>query len=78
MATRGELIASHLDVEEIREHVGADSLGYLSLGGLRRVGSALKHGFCDACFSDDYPVDVGEAGAQPQLSLFRTVGDDHD
>ncbi len=56
--------------------MGADSLGYLSLEGLRRASAALKHGFCDACFSDEYPVDVAHAGRQPQLSLFRNVGEE--
>jgi amidophosphoribosyltransferase len=76
--TREELIAANHSVEEIRALMGADSLGYLSLEGLRRVGGALKRGFCDACFSDEYPVDVGDAGDQPQLSLFRTIGEDDD
>jgi amidophosphoribosyltransferase len=76
--TRAELIAANHSVEEIRLLVGADSLGYLSLEGLRRCGGALKRGFCDACFSDEYPVDVGDVGDQPQLSLFRTIGEDDD
>jgi amidophosphoribosyltransferase len=76
--TREELIAANHSVEEIRALMGADSLGYLSLEGLRRCGGALKRGFCDACFSDEYPVDVGDAGDQPQLSLFRTIGEDDD
>jgi amidophosphoribosyltransferase len=76
--TREELIAANHSVEEIRLLLDADSLGYLSLEGLRRCGATLKRGFCDACFSDEYPVDVGEAGDQPQLSLFRTIGEDDD
>ena len=45
-------------MDEIREIMGADSLGYLSLEGLRKYAcarSSLKHGFCDACFSDELP-----------------------
>jgi amidophosphoribosyltransferase len=76
--TREELIASRHSVDEIRRMMGADSLGYLSLEGLRRCGEALKHGFCDACFSDEYPVDVGNGDPIPQLSLFRTVGEGDD
>jgi amidophosphoribosyltransferase len=76
--TREELIAANHSVDEIRQLMGADSLGYLSLEGLRRCGGTLKRGFCDACFSDEYPVDVGDAGDQPQLSLFRTIGEDDD
>jgi amidophosphoribosyltransferase len=76
--TRDELIAHQHSVEEIREIIGADSLAYLSLEGLRRTSAALKHGFCDACFSDEYPVRVDEDAATPQLSLFREVEDGND
>jgi len=71
--TREELIAARHSVEEIRAIMGADSLGYLTLEGLRRCGARLKHGFCDACFSDEYPVPPSEEGPAPQLSLFRAV-----
>ena len=71
--TREELIAHGYSVEEIRELIGAESLGYLSLEGLRGCGQVLKHGSCDACFSDSYPVEVGEGEPRPQLSLFRNV-----
>ena len=55
MPTEEELIASHKSVEEIREHLGVDSLGYLSLEGMK---NAVKgHGpYCDACFTGDYPT----------------------
>jgi len=76
--TREELIAHQHSVEEIREIIGADSLAYLSLEGLRRTSEVLKHGFCDACFSDEYPVRVDEDAATPQLSLFREVEDGSD
>ena len=58
---------------EIRELIGADSLGYLSLNGLRHCGETLKHGSCDACFSNEYPVAIGDEEPRPQLSLFRSV-----
>ncbi|HEY8339025.1 MAG TPA: amidophosphoribosyltransferase [Egibacteraceae bacterium] len=73
MATRAELIASDLSIEEIREFVGADSLAYLSLESLvaatKRPGSSL----CRACFDGDYPIPVpGEriaAGKQLPLAF---------
>jgi amidophosphoribosyltransferase len=69
-----ELIANERSVEEIRDIIGADSLGYLSLEGLRRVSASLKRGFCDACFSGEYPVPVDEEEEPtPQLSLFHEV-----
>ncbi len=78
MPTRSELIAYRLSVEEIRESIGADSLGYLSLEGLHRVSEQLKHGHCDACFSADYPVRIDPAQSAPQLSLFHLVGEHDD
>ncbi len=55
--TREELIASTHSIEEIRQFLGVDSLGYLSLDGmLRAAGSAS--GFCHACFSGHYPTPV--------------------
>ena len=51
-----QLIAAHKDVEGIRQHIGADSLAYLSVEGL--VASAPKTGYCTACFTGDYPVAI--------------------
>ena len=58
MATRRELIAAHKTVPQIREYIGADSLGYLSLDGLFKSIGLPKKIFCDACFTGDYPVAV--------------------
>lgn len=57
MATRQELIAARQSVESIRQHLGADSLGYLSQEGLQRA-LALGKTTCLACFNGDYPVSV--------------------
>ncbi|MCC7494799.1 MAG: amidophosphoribosyltransferase [Fimbriimonadaceae bacterium] len=58
MATRDELVASNHSVDEIREMVGADSLGYLSTDGLARaLGVSSKH-FCWACLTGRYPIPV--------------------
>jgi amidophosphoribosyltransferase len=76
--TREELIAHRYSVDEVRKLMGADSLGHLSLESLRKCSAVLKHGFCDACFSDQYPVAVEDEAVPPQLSLFRTVGEDDD
>jgi len=62
MATYGELIAHRLSVPEIQRHIGADSLGYLSLEGmLRAVGRPLSE-FCVACFTGDYPFEQKAGG----------------
>ncbi len=74
--TREELIAHQHTPEQIRELMGADSLAYLSLEGLRRSAAQLKHGVCDACFSDEYPVSPDAHEAVPQLTLFHSVEED--
>jgi len=55
MPTRGELIASQLDVTGIARRLGVDSLGYLSLEGMV---DAVAHAgpYCTACFSGEYPA----------------------
>ena len=58
MATRRELIAAHKSVEQIREFIGADTLGYLSLPGLFKAVDLPKNIFCTACFTGDYPIPV--------------------
>jgi len=58
MATRQELIASRKTVEEIRDFIGADSLGYLSVDGLLKAVDLPRETFCMACFVGDYPMPV--------------------
>jgi amidophosphoribosyltransferase len=71
--TREELIASSRTVDEIRQFVGADSLGYLSLEGLHEsvngAGDGPREGFCNACFSNDYPIAIQPPGRLRQLRL---------
>jgi amidophosphoribosyltransferase len=55
---RQELIAANHTTEEIRAYLDADSLGYLSLEGLRTCMGNQGRGFCDACFTGDYPVPI--------------------
>ena len=58
MATKRELIAANSSVEEIRRTVGADSLGYLSVGGLLRAVNGSEDRFCLGCFTGEYPIPV--------------------
>ena len=58
MASREELLAANNTLEEIRTIIGADTLGYLSVEGLLEVVGGTKGGFCDACFTGNYPVPV--------------------
>ena len=56
--TRSELIAADLEVGEICDYVGADSLAYLSLDALKKATGVAGAGFCDACLTGEYPVPV--------------------
>jgi len=58
MATRWELIAAQKTIPEIRDYIGADSLGYLSIEGLVRAIALPRSTFCMACFTGDYPIPV--------------------
>jgi amidophosphoribosyltransferase len=64
MSTRSELIASDLAVEEIRQYVGADSLGYLSLEGMVAATGQDKSGFCRACFDGEYPIPIPDSAGK--------------
>jgi len=58
--TRAQLIAATKSVEEIREFIGADSLAYLSLNGLRLAcgeNSQDPSSFCTSCYTGKYPTD---------------------
>jgi amidophosphoribosyltransferase len=55
--TREELIAATHSADEIRDFLGVDTLGYLSLEGMLRA-AGTRNSFCDACFSGRYPVPV--------------------
>jgi amidophosphoribosyltransferase len=72
--TRQELLASHQSVEEIRKFITADSLGYLSWDGLYSFLGRERGGFCDACFTGKYPVEVPSARRERQLGLWNGAG----
>ncbi len=66
-----ELIASSHTVEEIREYLGLDSLGYLSIEGLFRAMPKPKNTFCAACFNGKYPVPVRDTTSGGALKKNR-------
>ena len=71
MPTHDELIASSNSIEEIRAHLLADSLAYLSLEGLMKCVAPREGDFCTSCFNGIYPVPVEFKDAQ--LPLFREL-----
>jgi amidophosphoribosyltransferase len=59
MPTKEELIGSNKSIEQIRKHLGADSLGYLSVDGMLSTSSLTsKDNFCTACFTGKYPTPI--------------------
>ncbi len=56
--SRDKLIACRMSVDEIRIILGADTLGYLEIKDLKQVVSNLNIGFCDACFTANYPINI--------------------
>ena len=68
-ATRAELIANGLEVEEIRRSIGADSLGYVSLEGLISVTQVPSDRLCSACFTGQYPIRIPEDMSEGKLRL---------
>ena len=59
-STRGELIAATKTVEEIRDYIGLDTLGYLSMDNLVQSTHIPKEDLCFACFDGNYPVPIDE------------------
>lgn len=57
-ATRAELIANGLGIEEIARSLGADSLGYISLDGMIAATGQRADRLCTACFTGEYPIDL--------------------
>ena len=81
MATKAELIAANHSIEEIRQHIGADSLGFLSLEGLNRATGQNPEDLCNACFTGIYPLNVqmqmerleAERGREPALAAAESL-----
>lgn len=82
--TQDQLIAANMTVEDIGAFVGADTLAYISLAGLHQsVASANHDGFCDACFSGEYPVEIPAPLRRKSLllqedTLWASAQRDHD
>lgn len=68
--SKKELIGSKFSIEQIRRYVTADSLGYLSLEGMLATAPDASQHYCNACFTDKYPITLTKA-EQMQLGLFE-------
>lgn len=72
MANQDELVAASHTVEEIRQIIGATSLGFLSLEGAERAVGAGEQKFCSACFDGKYPITV-----PPELRVSKMMLEPH-
>ena len=81
-ASRAELVANGLSVEEICRSIGADSLGYVALDVLIEATTVPKEHLCRACFDGVYPIDLPEPELQGKHVLEgierRVVAGGHD
>jgi amidophosphoribosyltransferase len=67
--TQEQLIGATKSVEEIREHIGADSLAYLSLPAMVEATGAASDSFCLACFNGEYPIEIPDSVKAGKLAL---------
>ncbi|MEZ0491577.1 amidophosphoribosyltransferase [Kineococcus sp. TBRC 1896] len=84
-ATRAELIANGLSVEDIAQSIGADSLGYISAEGMIAASEQPADRLCSACFTGEYPVplnDLDRLGERsmdkPRLPITAVTRHQHD
>jgi amidophosphoribosyltransferase len=73
-ASRAELIAGSLSIEEIRQSIGADSLGFVSLEGLIEATTLPAGQLCLGCFTGEYPIPVTEAEQGKHVLEVAAVG----
>lgn len=71
-ATRAELIATGLGVEDVRASIGADSLGYLTKDGMIAATQQEERTLCTACFTGSYPIELPTADRLGKNLLERT------
>ncbi|MDP3631238.1 MAG: amidophosphoribosyltransferase [Actinomycetota bacterium] len=67
--TQEQLIAAVKSIEEIREHIGADSLAYLSVPDMIASTGRCADEYCTACFTGEYPVEIPDSVKRGKLSL---------
>ncbi len=76
MSSREEMVAHERTIAEICEHIGADSVAYLSLEGVYEAINGQQASHCDACFSGRYPLEgteghLGKFALENQLPMVK-------
>ncbi|MEE9235414.1 MAG: amidophosphoribosyltransferase [Candidatus Acidoferrales bacterium] len=66
--TKRELIGSHKEVKEIADFLGVDSIGYLSMEGMRKAVADAERRYCTACYTGKYPTDFVELQLQAEAT----------
>src|SRR5690606_24436913 len=77
-ASRAELLATGLGVDEVRQAIGADSLGYLSEDGMIMATEQPRDSLCTACFTGKYPIPIPDANLTSRSMSERSDGMDPD
>ena len=73
--SRENLVACHHTVEETAKLIGADSLGYLPVEDLPYLlGQDEREGYCDACFTNDYPTEIPKDGGKSRFEFKISEG----
>lgn len=75
MCSKGELAAARMSIPEIGDHIGATSIGYLSIEGAAEASGGNGSGFCLACFNGDYPIPVPEPMTKAAFEEVAEVGE---
>jgi amidophosphoribosyltransferase len=75
-ASRAELLATGLSVDEVRQAIGADSLGYLSEDGMIAATEQPRSSLCTACFTGQYPIPLPDAHLMGKNLLERDFSAD--
>lgn len=74
--SKENLIACQMTIPEICEHIGADTLGYLSIEGVQSLATpdmTPQTGFCTACFTGNYPIEVPKE--MPKDKFEKKIGE---
>ena len=74
LATKDELIAANLEIEEIRKQLGAETLGYISIESLIEAIGMDGGDLCLGCITEDYPTEIpDDLEAESYLSYIQTI-----
>ena len=68
------LIANQLELDAICRRIGADSLGFISIDGLKQACEGCGLSFCTGCFTGEYPVDIGSSHTKAQFEDISSGG----